>query len=130
MGSGAGRRWATWSSGGQRSGADRTLHVGESLGAAVVTRLATERPGTRSSRCACCVRERYPLVDQIARVPVPTTVVYGARDSLVPPDRSRRVAAAVPRPDRGGRGADHRDGEPLEAAPLIQATLDLARRSG
>lgn len=130
---------------------DRILYFGESLGAAVVTRLATERPPTglllRSPFADLAsvgerrypflpvrllLRDSYPVVDQIARVPAPTTVVYGTRDSLVPPDQSRRVAAAAEFPARtvAVEGADHNDRILLDGAPLIQATVVLAQRSG
>lgn len=130
---------------------DRILYFGESLGAAVVTRLATERPPTglllRSPFADLAsvgerrypflpvrllLRDSYPVVDQIARVPAPTTVVYGTRDSLVPPDQSRRVAAAAEFPARtvAVEGADHNDRILLDGAPLIQATVALAQRSG
>ena len=130
---------------------DRILYFGESLGAAVVTRLATERPPTglllRSPFADLAsvgerrypfvpvrllLGDRYPVAAQIARVPAPTTVVYGTRDSLVPPDQSRRVAAAAEFPARtvAVEGADHNDRVFLDGEPLIQATVDLARRSG
>jgi pimeloyl-ACP methyl ester carboxylesterase len=78
------------------------------------------------------LRDRYPVAEQIARVPAPTTVVYGTRDSLVPPDQSRRVAAAAQFPARmvAVEGADHNDRVFLDGGPLIRATVDLARRSG
>ena len=41
------------------------------------------------------LRDRYPLADHLAGVQVPTTVVYGSRDSIVPPEQSRAVAAAA-----------------------------------
>lgn len=130
---------------------DRILYFGESLGAAVVTRLATERPPTglllRSPFADLAavgerrypflpvrllLRDRYPVAEQVARVPAPTTVVYGTHDSLVPPDQSRRVAAAAEFPARtvAVAGADHNDRVFLDGAPLIRATVDLARRSG
>jgi uncharacterized protein len=81
----------------------RLLYYGESLGAAVVTELATEHPPAglvlRSPfvdlasvgrihypflPVRTLLRDRYPLADQLARVPVPTAVVYGSRDSIVP----------------------------------------------
>jgi uncharacterized protein len=130
---------------------DRILYFGESLGAAVVTRLATERPpaglllrspfadlasvGERRYPflpVRLLLRDRYPVAEQIARVPAPATVVYGTHDSLVPPDQSRRVAAAAEFPARmvAVDGADHNDRVFLDGSPLIRATADLARRSG
>jgi uncharacterized protein len=93
---------------------ERLLYYGESLGAAVVTELATEQPPAglvlRSPfvdlasvgrlhypflPVKTLLRDRYPLADQLARVHVPTTVVYGSRDSIVPPEQSRAVAAVA-----------------------------------
>jgi len=41
------------------------------------------------------LRDRYPLADHLAGVQVPTTVVYGSRDSIVPPE-TRVVEIAAP----------------------------------
>ena len=93
---------------------DRLLYFGESLGAAVVTELATEHPPAglvlRSPfvdlaavaavhypflPVRALLRDRFPVAEQVARVDVPTTVVYGSADSIVPPSQSRAVAAAA-----------------------------------
>ena len=87
---------------------DRLLYFGESLGAAVVTELATEHPPAglvlRSPFIDLAavaavhypflpgrvlLRDRFPVAEQLARVDVPTTVVYGSADSIVPPEQSR-----------------------------------------
>jgi alpha-beta hydrolase superfamily lysophospholipase len=102
----------------------RLLYYGESLGSAVVSELATEHPPAglvlRSPfvdlasvgrvhypfvPVRTLLRYRYPLADYLASVKVPTTVVYGSRDSIVPPEQSRAVAAAAARRDacRGDR---------------------------
>jgi pimeloyl-ACP methyl ester carboxylesterase len=49
------------------------------------------------------------LADHLARVKVPTTVVYGSRDSIVPPEQSRAVAAMAAGETRVVEiaGADH-----------------------
>ena len=92
----------------------RLLYVGESLGAAVVTELATEHPPAglllRSPfvdlgavgrahypylPVGALLRDRYPVAEQLARIAVPTTVVYGTEDGIVPPEQSRAVAAAA-----------------------------------
>jgi hypothetical protein len=127
----------------------RLLYYGESLGSAVVTELATEHPPAglvlRSPfvdlaavgrvhypflPVRTLLRDRYPLADQLARVNVPTTVVYGSRDSIVPPEQSRAVAAVA-----GGEtrvveiaGADHNDPALLDGQKLIQAVVELAER--
>ena len=127
----------------------RQIFFGESLGAAVVTELATEHPPAglvlRSPftdlasigrihypwlPVRTLLRDRYPVVDHLATVKVPTTVVYGSRDSIVPPDQSRAVAAAA----AGGarlveiEGADHNDPALVHGEQLIEAIVALADR--
>lgn len=130
---------------------DRLLFFGESLGAAVVTELAAEHPPAglllRSPftdlaavarvhypflPARLLLRDYYPLVDNLARVQVPTTVVYGTDDAIVPPEQSRRVAAAAPGPTRVVRveGADHDDRVFLHGEELIGAVVALADRAG
>jgi pimeloyl-ACP methyl ester carboxylesterase len=67
--------------------------------------------------------------ERIARVRVPTTVVYGSGDSIVPPGQSRAVADAAAQlhelvevPD-----ADHNDLALLDGAEVVSAVVDLAR---
>jgi hypothetical protein len=128
---------------------DRILYYGESLGAAVVTRLATEHPPAglvlRSPfvdlasvgrvhfpflPVQALLKDRYPLANLLTRVSVPTTVVYGTRDSIVPPDQSRAVAAAAAGLTRvvAIEGADHNDRVLLDGAQLIGAVVELADR--
>jgi pimeloyl-ACP methyl ester carboxylesterase len=128
---------------------DRLVYYGESLGAAVVTELAAAHPPAglvlRSPfidlasvgrvhypflPVRTLLRDRYPLAEQLARVRVPTTVVYGSEDRIVPPEQSRAVAAAAPGPTRlvEIEGADHNDPALLDGAPLIAAVIDLADR--
>jgi fermentation-respiration switch protein FrsA (DUF1100 family) len=127
---------------------DRLLYFGESLGAAVVTELATEHPPAglilRSPfvdlasvasvhypvlPVRALLRDRYPVAEQIARVRVPTTVVLGTDDSIVPPGQSRAVAEAAAQLHRLVEvpGADHNDGTLLDGEAVVQAVLDLAR---
>jgi uncharacterized protein len=127
----------------------RLLYYGESLGAAVVTELATEHPPAglvlRSPfvdlasvgrvhypflPVRTLLRDRYPLVGQLARVQVPTTVVYGSRDSIVPAEQSRAVAAAAAGETRVVEiaGADHNDLALLDGEKLIEAVVELAER--
>ncbi|MGH2694408.1 MAG: alpha/beta hydrolase [Actinomycetota bacterium] len=129
----------------------RLLYYGESLGAAVVTELATEHPPAglvlRSPftdlaavgqvhypflPVRLLLRDRYPVVEHIQRVNVPTAVVYGTGDSIVPPEQSRAVAQAA-----GGtttivevEGAGHNDLALLNGRDLIDAVVDLAARIG
>ena len=127
----------------------RLLYYGESLGSAVVTELATEHPPAglvlRSPfvdlasvgrvhypflPVRTLLRDRYPLADQLAGVKVPTTVLYGSRDSIVPPEQSRAVAAVAAGETRIVEiaGADHNDLALLEGERLIEAIVELAER--
>ncbi|CAN5365031.1 alpha/beta hydrolase [soil metagenome] len=127
----------------------RLIYYGESLGAAVVTELATEHPpGGLLLRSPftdlaavgeahypflpvrALLWDSYPLVEQIATIDVPTTVVYGERDSIVAPELSRAVASAA-----AGRtevvavpGADHNDAALLTGPELLAAVEQLADR--
>jgi uncharacterized protein len=126
---------------------DRLLYFGESLGAAVVTELATdEEPLGLVLRSPfvdlasvgrvhypflpvrSLLRDRFPLAEQLARVRVATTVVYGSDDTIVPPEQSRAVAAAAGGPTRVVEieGADHNDRALLDGALLIDAVVGLA----
>jgi uncharacterized protein len=128
--------------------ADRIVYFGESLGAAVVTELATEHPPAglvlRSPfvdlasvaavhypfvPARALLKDRFPVAEQIARVDVPTTVVYGSGDGIVPPEQSRAVAdaAAKLRDVVVVDGADHNDQVLLDGAEVVDAVLDLAR---
>ncbi len=76
------------------------------------------------------LRDRYPLAERLASVKVPTTVVYGSRDSIVPPEQSRAVAAAAAGETRVVEiaGADHNDRALLDGEKLIEAVVELAER--
>jgi pimeloyl-ACP methyl ester carboxylesterase len=127
--------------------AGRLLYFGESLGAAVVTALAVRHPPAglvlRSpfTDLASAGREHYPFLpvrlllrdrfavgDPIARVTVPTVVVYGTADTVVPPAQSRAVAGRAAGPVRvvAVEGADHNDAALLTGRQLIEAVADLA----
>lgn len=128
---------------------ERILYYGESLGSAVVTELATTHPPAalvlRSPftdlasvgrvhypflPVRLLLRDRFPLAEQIAGVAVPTTVVYGEDDGIVPPAQSRAVAAAAAGPARlvEVAGADHNDRALLDGPELVDAVIDLAVR--
>jgi fermentation-respiration switch protein FrsA (DUF1100 family) len=126
---------------------DRLLYFGESLGAAVVTELATEHPPAgivlRSPftdlaevgqihypflPVRALLRDRFPVIDHIRDLNLPTVVVWGTQDSIVPPDQSRAVAEAAV-----GQltiveveGAGHNDLELLDGQELIDAIARLA----
>jgi len=130
---------------------DRLLYYGESLGAAVVVELATEHPPAglvlRSPFTDLAsvgqvhypflpVRrllwDSYPLAKLLTTVKVPTAVVYGGEDSIVPPEQSRAVAAAAAGLTQLVRvdGADHNDSALLDGGQLVDAVVDLADQVG
>ena len=130
---------------------DRLLYLGESLGAAVVTELATEHPPAglvlRSPfvdlaavggvhypflPVRALLRDRFPVAELIARVEVPTTVVLGTGDSIVPAEQSRAVAQAAARLHRLVEvpGADHNDGALLDGEELVGAVVELVPGRG
>jgi uncharacterized protein len=127
--------------------ADRLLYFGESLGAAVVTELATEHPPAglvlRSPfvdlasvarvhypllPARALLRDRFPVAEQLAGLDVPTTVVLGTADSIVPPEQSRAVAEAAARLHDVVEvaGADHNDRVLLDGDALVKAVVELA----
>jgi uncharacterized protein len=122
---------------------DRLVYFGESLGAAVALRLATERPPAalvlRSpfASLAEVGRHHYPLLPVsllladrfesaavVGRLTAPLLVVAGDRDRIVPAAHSRRLFAAAPEPKRLVvlPGVDHNDHE-LNAGPRLLAEL-------
>ena len=130
---------------------DRLVYLGESLGAAVVTELAVEHPPAglvlRSPFAdlpsvaavhypflpvRALLRDRYPVAERIAGVRVPTTVVYGTADTIVPPAQSRRVTDAAAQLHRRVEvpGADHNDRVLLDGDALVQAVVELATLAG
>jgi hypothetical protein len=91
--------------------ADRTLYFGESLGSGVVAALQARHPPAgivlRSPFTELAdvgahhypwlpvrtlIRDRFPVEEHLAASDVPVTVIYGLRDSVVPPELSARVA--------------------------------------
>ena len=127
---------------------DRLLYYGESLGAAVVTELAIAHPPAglvlRSPfvdlasvgrvhypflPVRALLRDRYPVAEQLGRIRVPTTVVYGSGDSIVPPAQSRAVADAAAQLHRLVEvpGADHNDLVLLDGEAVVTAVVELAR---
>ena len=125
---------------------DRLLYFGESLGAAVVTELGREHPPAGlvlrspfvdlASVAAehypflpvrALLRDRFPVIEHVARVDVPTVVVLGSADSIVPPEQSRAVAKAAARLHRLVEvpGADHNDRVLLDGDALVDAVVEL-----
>jgi uncharacterized protein len=127
---------------------DRILYFGESLGAAVVAELALEHPpaglvlrspfvdlGTVARDHypfvpTFLIRDRYEVAEKVARLEVPTLVVYGSQDSIVGPGQSQEVAARAAGPIRvvEVEGADHNDRALLDGGEMIEAVVDLADR--
>lgn len=128
---------------------DRLIYFGESLGCAVVTGLAVEHPPaglllrspfTDLAATAAehypfvpvrlLLRDRFPVAEQIARVEVPTMVVYGTADSVVPPWQSLEVAKAAGGPVEVMpiEGADHNDAVLFEGLDTLAAVVRLADR--
>ncbi|MGH3823564.1 MAG: alpha/beta hydrolase [Pseudonocardiaceae bacterium] len=128
--------------------AQRLIYFGESLGAAVATRLATEQPlgglvlrspftsladvGTRHYPLLpvrLLLQDRFPVTELIGQVRVPTVVVYGSADVVVPPEQSAAVAAAAGGPVRAIEvvGADHNDAALNEGNEVIAAVVDLGQ---
>jgi fermentation-respiration switch protein FrsA (DUF1100 family) len=121
----------------------RLVYYGESLGAAVALRLATERPPAalvlRSPFASLAevgqhhypllpvsllLADRYESTAVVGRLAAPLLVVAGERDRIVPAAHSRRLFAAAPEPKRLVLlpGADHNDHE-LNAGPRLLAEL-------
>lgn len=125
------------------------IFYGESLGCAVVTELALEHPPAglllRSPfvdlasvgaedypflPVRLLLRDRFPVRDTVTRLRVPTVVVVGGRDSVVPPDQSRAVAAAASARLVEIPGADHNDPVLLDGPELVAAVKSLVPRTG
>ncbi|HEV2921150.1 MAG TPA: alpha/beta hydrolase [Actinomycetota bacterium] len=121
----------------------RVVYFGESLGAAVALRLATERPPAalvlRSPFASLAevgrlhypllpvsllLRDRYDSAALAGRLATPLLVLAGDRDQIIPVDHSRRLFAAAPQPKRLAvlDGADHNDHD-LLAGPWLLAEL-------
>ncbi len=121
----------------------RIIYFGESLGAAVAARLATERapaavvlrsPFTELAAVGrhhypflpvrALLRDRYPVAEHLAAVTVPVTVIYGDADTVVPPELSRAVsdrARLVRLP-----GADHNDAALIHGPEIVAAVAAAA----
>lgn len=122
------------------------IYFGESLGSAVVTELAAERPPSalvlRSPFVDLAsvgrrhypflpvrwlLRDQFPTRENVARVKAPVTVVYGAADSIVPAEQSRAVARAAGATAIEVPGADHNDPVLSDGPELIGAIAGAVR---
>jgi uncharacterized protein len=118
----------------------RVVYFGESLGAAVALRLATERPPAalvlRSPFASLAevgqvhypwlpvswlLRDRFDAAALVGRLDAPLLVAAGGRDRIVPVGHSRRLFAAAPPPKRLVvlDGADHNDPDLLAGPRLL-----------
>jgi fermentation-respiration switch protein FrsA (DUF1100 family) len=126
---------------------DRVVLFGESLGGAVLARLASERPVgglvLRSPFTSLAdvgahvypflpvrtlLRDRFPLLEYVRSVRVPVAVVAGEADEVVPVEQSRAVASAagasfVELPD-----TRHNDVALVSGPAVIAAVVDVSER--
>jgi fermentation-respiration switch protein FrsA (DUF1100 family) len=129
---------------------DRLVYLGESVGAAVAAELAAAHPPAglvlRSPFASLTevagvhypflpvgllLWDRFEVATHVAQVTVPTAVVYGSADRIVPPAQSRAVAAAAAGPVTLVEvdGADHNDLALLDGRALIDAVLAVSPSS-
>ncbi len=122
----------------------RVVFFGESLGAAVALRLATETPPfalvLRSPFTSLTdagqyhypflpvrwlLRDRYPSLERVGSVSCPTLVIAGERDRVIPIEQSRRLYAAIAAEKRLAviAGADHNDEALFHGPELMEAVL-------
>ena len=76
------------------------------------------------------LRDRFPVLESVADIRVPTLVIYGTADTVVPPEQSRAVAdgAGGPVEILAVPGADHNDRILLDGPEMI-AAVTCARRT-
>jgi fermentation-respiration switch protein FrsA (DUF1100 family) len=122
----------------------RVVYFGESLGAAVAVRLATEAPPLalvlRSPFTSLAdigrhhypylpvrlmLHDRYPSIDLVPLVRTPILVIAGDRDRVIPTEQSKRLHAAAPEPKELLiiDGADHNDDALFAGTQLIDGIL-------
>jgi fermentation-respiration switch protein FrsA (DUF1100 family) len=120
------------------------IYFGESLGAAVAVELATHRPPVglvlRSPFTSLAavgahhypwlpvrmlLQDKYPVVERLSGLDVPTVVVLGTSDSVVPPAQSREVASAARATLVEIAGADHNDEALCSGPRVIDAVLSV-----
>jgi uncharacterized protein len=128
---------------------ERLVLFGESLGGAVLTRLATERPvgalvlrspftaladvGARAYPflpVRLLLRDRFPLAEQLPAVRVPVAVVAGGADEIVPGEQSRAVATAAGAAYTEVPGAGHNDPGLVSGPAVVAAVVAVAGVNG
>lgn len=123
------------------------IYFGESLGAAVAIELASALPPAalvlRSPFVSLAdvgrvhypwlpigalLKDRFPSGERMASIDVPTLVIAGDRDSIVPLDQSRRIFEAGPGPKAWLviEGADHNDFALVAGPAVIEAVISFA----
>lgn len=130
---------------------ERLVYLGESIGAAVATELATEhRPaglllrspftslaevGQAAYRLPVgwLLRDEFPVREAMGRIQAPVAVVYGDADTIVPPGQSRAVAEAARAAGNEVRevavpGADHNEAGLAHGEQLLDALAWLVSR--
>ena len=133
---------------------DRELvYLGESIGGGPASALAVEHPpgalvlrspftslgdvGRAAYRVPVgwLVSDRYPVAANVRQLRGPIAVVYGDRDTIVPPAQSRAVARAAR--DAGADvvevevpGVGHNDARLAHGPALVAAVLEVAGRAG
>jgi fermentation-respiration switch protein FrsA (DUF1100 family) len=129
---------------------EQLLYFGESLGAGVVSELATAYPpaglllrspftdlaaaGQRHYPFVpggLLLRDRYPVAEYVSTIDVPITIVYGTEDSIVAPSLSQDVAAAAAGPvdEIAIEGAGHNDAVMFGGPEMVDAVSGLAERA-
>ena len=129
---------------------ERVIYFGESLGCGVMAALQARRPPAgvvlRSpfTELADVGRHHYPwlpvnllltdrfkVVDHLSASRVPVTVIYGDRDTVIPPELSARVAEAAPAlvDEVVIHGADHND-DVMFGPRVAEAVAGLSREVG
>lgn len=127
-----------------RAEVDRITYFGESLGAAVAVGLAREEPPealvlrspftslTEVGRVhypylpvRLLLWDRYEAIDEVGALEVPTLVIAGERDRIVPVEQSKAIYEAAREPKRLVviPGADHNDPELLAGERLIEEVV-------
>lgn len=128
---------------------DRVVYFGESLGTAVAARLAADDPPAalilrspfmsmahvgqhhyRLLPVRLLLRDRYPTEELIGRIASPLLVIAGDRDSIIPPDHSRRVyeAATARKELLVIRGADHNDEALFTGRAMVDGIVGFLSR--
>jgi uncharacterized protein len=124
---------------------ERLVVFGESLGAGVAARLARERsigglvlrsPFTSLADVGAVhypylpvrllLKDRFPVQDDVAAVPVPVAVVAGADDEVVPVEQSRAVAAAARAVYLEVADARHNDPELSYGPAVVDAVVAVS----